>query len=128
MRRRRLLSVFTLSLAGCVDDGSSSVTPDPDDPVLFVVTNRQSDRATAQLTLTRDDGGSLIDESVTLDAGESREYDPGIDRPGRYDLTVALVDGLRRTLMLTIEPSDIRDGSNHEAILRDNSVQVSWEA
>jgi hypothetical protein len=130
MRRRQILSVFalsTLSLAGCADDSPSSVTPDPDDPVLFVVTNQQDTRATVQVTLALDDGPTVLEESVTLDAGESREYDPGIDQPGQYELTAAIENGLQRELTLNIEAADIRTGSNYEIILRDNGVQVTWE-
>src|SRR6056297_1961315 len=130
MRRRHLLIGLTLStaaLAGCQGEPPDTVTPDPDDPVLFVVTNEQYASATVQLTLALDDGPTVLDESVTLDAGAAREFDPGIDQPGTYELTAVVEDGLRRTITLNIEPADIRDGSNHQVILRDNSVQVTWE-
>ena len=130
MRRRHLLSWLALSaaaLAGCQGEPPDTVTPDPDDPVLFVVTNEQDASATVQLTLALDDGPTVLDESVTLDAGAAREFDPGIDQPGTYELTAVVEDGLRRTITLNIEPTDIRDGSNHQVILRDNSVQVTWE-
>ncbi|MFC6756038.1 MULTISPECIES: hypothetical protein [Haloarcula] len=129
MRRRSLLAglaVSTAGLAGCGGESSNTVTPDPDDPVLLVVTNEQAARATVQLTVARDDGSTVLDESVTLDAGATREFDPGIDRPGQYELTAAIEDGLRRTITLNVEAGDIRDGSNYEVILRDNSVQVTW--
>ena len=64
---------------------------------------------------------------VTLDAGAARELDPGIDRPGQYELTAVIEDGLRRTITLNIEPDDIRDGSTYRVILRDNGVQVTWD-
>ncbi|MDS0258006.1 hypothetical protein NDI56_01135 [Haloarcula sp. S1CR25-12] len=133
MRRRTYLcglALSTLPLSGCAGDSSSSpptVTPDPDDPVLFVVTNQQGAAATVQLTLALDDGATVLDESVTLDAGASREYDPGIDRPGQYELTAAIENGLQRTLTLNIGSGDIRTGSNYDVILRDNGVQVTWE-
>ncbi len=130
MRRRSLLcglALSTAALAGCGGDSPSTVTPDPDDPVLFVVTNEQHDAATVALTLTLDDGATVLDESVTLDAGAAREFDPGIDRPGTYELTATIEDGLQRTITLNVEPGDIRDGSNYEVILQDNSVQVTWD-
>ena len=128
MRRRHLLFALpTCSIAGCAGDEPAAVTPDPDDPVLVVVTNEQDERATAQVTLARDDGSTVLDESVTLDADTSREFDPGITNPGSYELTAAIEDGLRRTITLNIEPSDIRNGSNYQVILRDNGVQVTWE-
>ncbi|MDS0281230.1 hypothetical protein [Haloarcula onubensis] len=130
MHRRHVLSAVALStaaLAGCGGESTDRVTPDPDDPVLFVVTNQQSASATVQLTLALDDGPTVLDESVTLDAGGTREFDPGIDRPGTYELRAAVEDGLSRTITLNIQPADIRDGSNHEVILRDNGVQVTWE-
>lgn len=130
MRRRHLLSGLVLStaaLAGCGGETADTVTPDPDDPVLFVVINQQKASATVRLTLALDDGPTVLDESVTLDAGATREFDPGIDRPGTYELTAAIEDGLSRTITLNIEARDIRTGSNHEVILRDNGVQVTWE-
>ena len=130
MRRRHLLGSLALStaaLAGCRGETVDTVTPDPDDPVLFVVTNEQGDTATVQVTLALDDGPTVLDESVTLDAGAVREFDPGIDRPGTYELTAVIVDGLRRTITLNIEARDIRDGSTYRVILRDNGVQVTWE-
>jgi hypothetical protein len=129
MLRRHLLgglALSTVGLAGCRGESTATVTPDPDDPVLFVVTNEQDASATAQLTVTHDDGQRVLDESVTLDAGSSREFDPGIDRPGQYELTAAIEDGLQRTITLNVEAGDIRDGSNYEIILRDNGVQVTW--
>jgi len=130
MRRRHLLGGLILStaaLAGCRGETVDTVTPDPDDPVLFVVTNEQGDTATVQVTLALDDGPTALDDSVTLDAGAAREFDPGIDRPGQYELTAVIEDGLRRTITLNIEPDDIRDGSTYRVILRDNGVQVTWD-
>ena len=130
MRRRHLLSGLSLSpaaLAGCQGETPETVTPDPDSPVLFVVANEQDASATVQLTLALDDGPTVLDESVTLDASAVREFDPGIDRPGTYELTAVIVDGLRRTITLNIEARDIRDGSTYRVILRDNGVQVTWE-
>ena len=130
MRRRHLLGGLALSaaaLAGCQGGTADTVTPDPDDPMLFVVSNEQGDTATVQVTLTLDDGPTVLDESVTLGGDASREFDPGIDQPGQYELTAAVEDGLRRTITLNIEPDDIRDGSNYRVILRDNGVQVTWE-
>lgn len=130
MRRRHLLNGLALStaaLAGCRGEPADTVTPDPDDPLLFVVTNEQDASATVQLTLVRDGGDTILDESVTLDAGAAREFDPGIDRPGQYELTAAIEDGLRRTITLDVDADDIRGGSTYRAILRDNGVQVTWE-
>ena len=130
MRRRHLLGSLALStaaLAGCRGETVDTVTPDPDDPVLFVVTNEQGDTATVQVTLALDDGPTVLDDSATLDAGAAREFDPGIDRPGQYELTAVIEDGLRRTITLNIEPDDIRDGSTYRVILRDNGVQVTWD-
>jgi len=131
MRRRHLLgglALSTASLAGCRGEPTGRVTPDPDDPMLFVVTNEQETSATVRVTLVRDDGPTVLDESVTLDAGASREFDPGIDRPGTYELTAAIADGLQRTITLNVEAEGISDGSNYDVILRDNGVQVTWEA
>jgi len=130
MRRRHLLGAVACSaaaLAGCRGGSSGTVTPDPDNPLLFVVTNEQDTSTTVQLTVARDGGPTVIDESVTLEAGASREFDPGIDRTGQYELTAAIEDGLQRTITLNIEPGDIRDGSNYLVIVRDNNVQVTWE-
>jgi len=129
MRRRHLLGAVacsTAALAGCRGEPSGTVTSDPDAPVLFVVTNEQTDTATVQLTVTRDGGPTVIDESVTLDSGGGREFDPGIDQPGQYELTAAIEDGLSRTITLNVDAGDIRDGSTYEVILRDNGVQVTW--
>jgi len=129
MRRRHLLGGLALSaaaLAGCQGGTADTVTPDPDDPMLFVVSNEQGDTATVQMTLTLDDGPTVLDESVTLGGDASREFDPGIDQPGQYELTAAVEDGLERTITLSIEPADIRNGSNYRVILRDNGVQVTW--
>jgi len=94
---------------------------------VFVLTNDQNAAATVQLLLAHDDGTTVLDESVPLDAGASREFDPGISWPGTYELTAAIEDGLRRTITLNIEAGDIRDGSTYRVILRDNGVQVTWE-
>lgn len=132
MRRRHYLSTLALStlpLSGCAgrESPAPSVTP-ANDPLLFVLTNQQAASATVQVTLTTDDGATVLDETATLAAGAAREYDPGITTPGQYELTVAIEDGLRRTIALNIDPADIRNGSNREVIVRDNGVQVTWEA
>ena len=129
MRRRHLLGAVacsTAALAGCRGEATDAVTPDPDDPVLFVVTNDQDAAATVQVTLAREDGTTVLDESVTLEAGSARPFDPGITAPGQYELTAAIEDGLRRTITLNIGPDDIRNGSTYRVILRDNGVQVTW--
>lgn len=131
MRRRSLLGGLVLSaasLAGCRGEPTGTVTPAPNDPVLFVVTNEQATSATVRVTLVRDDGPTVLAESVTLDAGAPHEFDPGIGKPGTYELTTAISDGLQRTITLNIGVEDIRDGSTYDIILRDNSVQITWGA
>ena len=128
LARRRLLGVFAVVLAwlaGCQDE-SGTVTPDPEDPIRFVITNEQETGATVQVTVTRDDGATVLDESVTLDAGTVREFNPGIEQPGKYELTAAIESGLQRTITLDIGADDIRSGTAYRVILRDNGVQVTW--
>jgi len=55
-------------LAGCRGERGDTATPDLDDPLLFAVTDDQGAAATVQLTLAPDDGATVLDESVTLDA------------------------------------------------------------
>ena len=131
MYRRQFLATATLStaaLAGCGGGSSETpvVTPNPDDPMLFVLRNESEGARTVALTLSREET-ALIDESVTLDAGASREFDPEIDTPGGYELTVDVEGGPTRTLSLTIEAADIETGSNHTVSIRPSSIQITWE-
>jgi len=126
--RRRLLGTVALSavaVAGCQDE-TTAVSPDPDDPVLCIVQNKSDMTQTVDLTLTREET-AVLDTSVTLDAGNTAEYDPGIDTPGSYELTVDVDGGSTRTLSLTIEPYDVEHGSNHTVTIQPASIQITWE-
>jgi len=71
VRWRHLLGAAALStaaLAGCQGERGDTVTPDLDDPLPFVVTNDQGAAATVQLMLAPNDGATVLDESVILDA------------------------------------------------------------
>lgn len=128
LARRRLLGAFAVGLAGIAgcQGKPGTVTPDPENPIRFVITNDQETGATVEVTVARDDGATVLDESVTLDAGTVREFDPGIEQPGKYELRAAIKSGLQRTITLNIGADDIRDGTDYRVILRDNGVQVTW--
>ena len=150
MFRRDLLGTAALSiagLAGCTapsesddlssetpsssatpgePDGPDAVTPDPDDPIEFVLTNSTDSRRRVRLSLTAGDR-TLLDESLTLDPGASQRFDPGIDTPGDYDLSVDVEDGPRRSQTLAIERFDVRQGSNHFVDIGDGDIRIFWE-
>lgn len=150
MFRRQLLGAAALSaaaLAGCTAPSGTSETPaeatdssatppetpspgpvtaDPDDPIEFVVDNDTDSQQRVEVTLTGDDR-TLIDESLTLDAGESRTFDPGIETTGEYDIAVAVADGPTRSMTLAIEAFDLRQGSNHFIDITDEDIRIYWE-
>jgi len=141
MRRRTVLSTLAIAAlpgAGCTAPGepnsdgtatqqSSEMTPaDPDDPILFVLSNDTDAQRTVTLRLTRTDQ-TFIDETVTLDADESREYDSGVRSPGEYELVVTVEDGPERTMTLDIEEFDVENGSNHFVRVTAEGIDVYWE-
>ena len=69
------------------------------------------DGATVTVTVARG-GETISEETVSLDADERRELDPGIDTAGEYELTVSVEDGPDRTVSLPIDAFDVRQGSN----------------
>jgi len=155
MRRRTVLSTLALAVlpaAGCTAPGdtnteatpmssatpassetatssespSATVTPDPDDPILFVLSNDTDGERTVTLRLTRTDQ-TFIDETVTLAAGESREYDSGVRSPGEYELVANVEGGPERTMRLDIEAFDVENGSNHYVSVTAEGIDVVWE-
>lgn len=147
MFRRQLLSAAALSttaLAGCTAPSGTSETPaEPTDssatppetpspgavtpdPIEFIIDNDTSSQQRVQVTLTGDDR-TLIDESLTLAAGESRTFDSGIETTGQYDIAVALDEGPSRSMALSIEAFDIRQGSNHFVDITEEEIRIYWE-
>ena len=148
MRRRTLLTALALfPIAGCGAPGSDpsiadepstptatpsrgaatpTVTPPPEDPILFVVHNSTDDELTVSLTLTYD-GTTVLDETVLLTADEAVEYDPGLHTPGQYTLTVAVDGGPTRTRDLAIERFDVRAGSNHFVEIYTDDIRIFAE-
>ncbi|WP_254280117.1 hypothetical protein [Haloarcula marina] len=153
MRRRQVLSAaaFALpTLAGCSDvtgpgDRSTTgdtatdtdtptstatdtpmVTPNPDDPVLFVLSNETESEKTVSLRLSHAET-VLLDETATLDSGASREYDPGISETGRYELVVEVEGGPRRTLSLDMDGYTVRTGANHYVSVISDRIDIYWE-
>ncbi|MBX0321764.1 hypothetical protein EGH21_01840 [Halomicroarcula sp. F13] len=149
MRRRQVLTAAALSaasLAGCsgseppeesptdeptdtsspTDTDTDAVTPDPDDPILFVVSNGTDTERTVSLTLTRTDQ-TFVDESLTLAPGDSRELDSRIRSPGDYELAVTVENGPQRTMTLAIGSYDVRMGSNHFVDVGADGINVYWE-
>jgi len=149
MRRRTLLAALALSpITGCAAPSGSAktssetpatsptitaessatptVTPPPDDPILFVVHNPTESDLTVSVTLTHN-GTALVDETVALAADEAVEYDPGIHSPGEYTLTVAVDGGPTKTRELTIEEFDVGAGSNHYVEIYADEIQIFAE-
>lgn len=147
MLRRQLLSaaaISTTALAGCTAPSGTSETPAepidssatpsenpssgevPADPIEFIIDNDTGSQQRVQVTLTGDDR-TLIDESLTLAAGESRTFDSGIETTGKYDLAVALDEGPSRSMALSIEAFDIRQGSNHFVDITEEEIRIYWE-
>jgi hypothetical protein len=151
MRRRTVLSTLALAVlpvAGCTAPGepttdetviptssetatstetpSADVTPDPDDPMLFVLSNGTERELTLTLRLTRADQ-TFIDETVMLAADGSREYDSGVRSPGEYELVASVDGGPERTMTLDIEAFDIESGANHYVQVTADDITVYWE-
>ncbi|MFB6223916.1 MAG: hypothetical protein ABEH86_09645 [Haloarcula sp.] len=137
MRRRTLLAALALCpFAGCVAPGTDSattndsptptVTPDPNDPILFVVRNATDSELTVTLTITRDET-AVLNETVTLAADESAEYDPNIGTTGDYTVTVEVDGGPARTLDRSIGRYAVRMGSNHFVDITADSIEIYWE-
>lgn len=108
------------------DASSAGVTPDPDDPILFVLSNDTDAQRTVTLRLTRTDR-TFIDETVALASGGSREYDSDIRSPGEYELVVTVEDGPERTMTLDIEEFDVGSGSNHFVRVTAEGIDVYRE-
>ncbi len=66
------------------DTPTPTVTPAPDDPILLIIDNDTDSEQTVTLTITRDEA-TVLDETETLVAGESVEYDPTIGRRNIQD-------------------------------------------
>ncbi|RLM37048.1 MULTISPECIES: hypothetical protein [unclassified Haloarcula] len=103
-----------------------TVTPAPDDPILFVVDNDTGNEQTVTLTITRDET-TLLDETETLAAGDSVEYDPMIGSTGTYTITVAVAGGPSRTLERTIGRFAVSSGSNHFVDITAGEIRIYWE-
>ncbi|QGX94542.1 hypothetical protein EI982_06945 [Haloplanus rallus] len=132
MDRRAFLAALHVALlpAGCLTapdgGGDASTTPDgstatpegdrtsstPDsDRIAIVVTNGRD--ATLDVTLTvTSDGDRVYRGTVAVGAGARRTVDPGIDRTGAYELTVALPDGSESVRPFDVEEYDRRTGAN----------------
>jgi len=127
MRRRTVLSTLALAAlpaAGCTAPAEPTV--DPDDPILFVLSNETDDELTVTLRLTRSDQ-TLINETATLGAGGSREYDSGITSPGEYELVTTVENGPERTMTLDIGDFDVESGANHFVSVTADGIDVAWE-
>jgi len=103
-----------------------TVTPSPDDPILFVVGNDTDREQTVTLTITRNDT-TVLDETETLAAGASVEYDPRIGTTGDYTITVAVDGGPTRTIDRNIGRFDVRNGSNHFVDITADEIRIYWE-
>lgn len=129
---RQLLSAAALSttaLAGCTAPSGTSETPaEPTDssatppetpspgavtpdPIEFIIDNDTSSQQRVEVTLTGDD----------------RTLDPGIETTGQYDIAVALDEGPSRSMALSIEAFDIRQGSNHFVDITEEEIRIYWE-
>ncbi|AEM56576.1 hypothetical protein HISP_04925 [Haloarcula hispanica N601] len=147
MHRRTLLAALALApIAGCVAPGDTATASDqstptatptaepapptmtapPDDPILFVVHNGTDDELTVSVAITHD-GTTVLDETVTLAADETAEYDPDIHAPGAYALTVAVDGGPTRSRDLPIDRYDVRAGSNHYVEIYPDDIQIFAE-
>jgi len=102
------------------------VTPPPDDPILFVVDNDTDSEQTVTLTITRAET-TVLDETATLAAGESVEYDPMIETTGEYTIAVQVAGGPSRTIDPTIGPFAVRNGSNHFVDITAEEIRIYWE-
>ena len=103
-----------------------TVTPAPDDPILFVVDNDTDSEQTVTLTITRDEA-TVLDETETLVAGESVEYDPTIGATGTYTITVAVAGGPSRTIERNIGRFAVSSGSNHFVDITADEIRIYWE-
>jgi hypothetical protein len=103
-----------------------AVTPPPDDPILLVVGNDTDGEQTVTLTVTRNET-TVLDETETLAAGASIEYDPGIDATGEYTITVAVDGGPTRTIDRRIGRFDVRNGSNHFVDITADEIRIYWQ-
>ncbi|EMA07649.1 hypothetical protein SAMN05443574_106156 [Haloarcula vallismortis] len=108
------------------DTPTPTVTPAPDDPILFIVDNGTDGEQTVTLTITRDEA-TVLDETTTLAAGESVEYDPMIGATGEYAITVAVDGGPTRTIDRNIGRFDVRNGSNHFVDITAEEIRIYWE-
>lgn len=103
-----------------------TVTPAPDDPILFVVDNDTDSEQTVTLTITRDET-TVLDETETLAAGESAEYDPMIGTTGEYTIAVEVVGGPSRTIERTIGRFAVSNGSNYFVDITADEIRIYWE-
>ncbi|GGK60961.1 hypothetical protein [Haloarcula sebkhae] len=103
-----------------------TVTPPPDDPILFVVDNDTDSEQAVTLTITRDET-TVLDETATLAAGESIEYDPMIGATGEYTITVEVAGGPSRTVKRTIGRFAVSSGSNHFVDITADEIRIYWE-
>ncbi|KOX92328.1 hypothetical protein [Haloarcula rubripromontorii] len=108
------------------DSPTPTVTPAPDDPILFVVDNDTDSEQTVTLTITRDET-TVLDETATLAADESVEYDPMIGTTGAYTITVAVAGGPSRTIERTIGRFALSSGSNHFVDITADEIRIYWE-
>ncbi|MFY4811916.1 hypothetical protein ACOJIV_04290 [Haloarcula sp. AONF1] len=103
-----------------------TVTPPPDDPILFVVDNDTDSEQAVTLTITRDET-TVLDETATLAADESVEYDPMIGATGEYTITVEVAGGPSRTVERTIGRFAVSSGSNHFVDITADEIRIYWE-
>jgi len=108
------------------DTPTPTVTSPPDDPILFIVGNDTDREQTVTLTVTRNET-TVLDETETLAAGASVEYDPGIGATGEYTITVAVDGGPTRTIDRNIGRFDVRNGSNHFVDITADEIRIYWE-
>ncbi|EMA21455.1 hypothetical protein ACNO8S_04340 [Haloarcula sp. KBTZ06] len=108
------------------DTPTPTVTPAPDDPILFVVDNDTDSEQTVTLTITRNET-AVLDETATLAAGESVEYDPMIGATGEYTITVQVEGGPSRTIDRPIGRFAVRNGSNHFVDITAEEIRIYWE-
>ncbi|AAV45271.1 unknown [Haloarcula marismortui ATCC 43049] len=108
------------------DTPTPTVTPAPDDPILFIIDNDTDSEQTVTLTITRDEA-TVLDETETLVAGESVEYDPTIGATGTYTITVAVAGGPSRTIERNIGRFAVSSGSNHFVDITADEIRIYWE-
>jgi hypothetical protein len=102
MRRRYLVGVLgTLVGSGCI-----SVS----DEIRIVFENNTSGDTGVDLRVSRE--AVVFAEEITVRSDSPSEVNPGITRPGQYQIAVSVDTGLEETYTWDVEDVDVRMGSN----------------